>query len=365
MERNKKSITLRNLKKRKNIKKICFLLPEKSRLRANKISHKREDTIKELGLKKYSQTLGYLIQNAAEERFPFYASFKVTLRCQYTCEFCNCWRGPKNDLSTEDIKKILQNLGRSSIHMVSFEGGDPLMREDLLELLQESHRQPFYTMLTTSQKDLLSYPWKEFEKYVDFLEVSIDEGHGNLHYFDILEDINQYDMVLCVQTVVRDKDVSEMEWKVKRCSEAGSKILLMPAVQLEEGKYHFPALDEMEMEIRRLKKAYPGVIITPNSYFRRMQWASGGCSPNSILIDADGSLIYPCRTLENKTVKLQETELMDYLVSTDAQAQRETMQYCTKRCGWYQHFATSSFTNPLDFWDAFSPYFHDFLQKTK
>lgn len=319
--------------------------------------------IKQLGLKKYAKTASYVVQNMARERFPFYASFKVTRRCQYTCEFCNCWRGPKNDLSTDDCIAILQNLGRSSIHMVSFEGGDPLMRDDLLTLLEESHRQPFYTMLTTSQKNLLSYPFDQYQKYVDFLEVSIDEGHGNLDYFDILEDINAFDMVLCVQTVVRQADILEMEWKVKRCAEAKSKILLMPAVILEEGKYHFPDFDVFEAEVMRLKKEFPGVIITPKAYFRRMKWATGGCSPNSILIDADGSLIYPCRTLDWKTVKLQEHDLMEYLASEDANTKRDTMKTCTKRCGWYQHFATSGFTNPADFWDAFSPYFRDFLRK--
>ncbi len=84
---------------------------------------------------KYAQAVKHIVQNMAHERFPFYASFKVTLRCMYSCEFCNCWRGPKNDLPTEDIIKILQNLGRSSIMMTSFEG----VIRDILSFLRDQN----------------------------------------------------------------------------------------------------------------------------------------------------------------------------------------------------------------------------------
>lgn len=224
-------------------------------------------------------------------------------------------------------------------------------------------------MLTTCQKDFLSYPWDQYQKYVDFLEVSIDEGHNNLDYFDIIEEINKFDMSLCVQTVVRDQDISEMAWKAKKCHDVGCKILFMPAVHLEGEVYAFPKFDNFENEIKRLKIEYPGVVITPNAYLNRMKWTKGGCSPNSILIDADGSLIYPCRTLEEKTVKLQEVELLDYLNSQDAELRRTKMSDCTKQCGWYQHFATSSFTNPSDIKEALAPYareiFAPFFKKKK
>jgi MoaA/NifB/PqqE/SkfB family radical SAM enzyme len=312
-------------------------------------------------LAKYVFTLKYLALNAIQVRYPLYASFKVTMRCMYTCEFCNCWQAPKKDLTTEQCIQILQNLGRSSVLLVSFEGGDPLMRNDIIQLLQEAHRQPFYTMFTTSQKNLLSYDWHTLHKYIDFLEISIDEGHNNLHFFDMLTQINAYDMSVCVQTVVRKEDIAAMEQKVVKARAAGVKLLFMPAVSLEHAVNKYPHFATFATEVLRLKTKYPLTIITPNAYFKNVQKSPGGCAPNSILIDGDGSLIYPCRTLEQKTIKLYQEDLMAYLNSQDAVNKRQQMSACTKQCGWYQHFATSSFTNPLAFWDAIKPYVKDFV----
>lgn len=203
---------------------------------------------------KYAKTAKYLVQNWIREKNPFYASLKVTLRCQFTCDFCNIWNSPKFDLSTEDLKKIIRNLGRSSIVMTSFEGGEPLLRRDIEELLIEASKQPFYLMFTTSQKKLLSYPWENYQQYIDFLEISIDEGHNNLELFDVLHEINQYNMVVCIQTVVRRQDQSNIEEKVMRCWDAGCKILLMPAVALDRAENGYPEFSAFENEVMRLKK---------------------------------------------------------------------------------------------------------------
>ena len=321
--------------------------------------------VRSLPPSKYASTAKHLLQNWVREKNPFYASLKVTLRCQFTCDFCNIWSSPKYDLSTEDLKKIIRNLGRSSIVMTSFEGGEPLLRRDIEELLIEASKQPFYLMFTTSQRKLLSYPWEKYQKYIDFLEVSIDEGHKNLELFDVLHEINSYDMVVCVQTVVRKQDQNSMEEKVLRCFEAGCKILLMPATTLEGAEDGFPEFEAFEKEVMRLKAKYPRVIITPNSYFKRMKMKKGGCSPNSLVIDADGTLYYPCRTLELKSIKMQDNDLMEFINSQSAKEDRHTMANCERQCGWYQYFATAGFTHVSDFWDAFSPYFLDFMGKQK
>lgn len=96
-----------------------------------------------------------------------------------------------------------------------------------------------------------------------------------------------------------------------------------------------------------------------------MKMKKGGCSPNSLVIDADGTLYYPCRTLELKAIKLQDSDLMEFINSERAQADRHSMANCERQCGWYQYFATAGFTHISDFWDAFSPYFLDFMGKQK
>jgi len=315
--------------------------------------------VRRLNFSTYLKAARTVAGNYIRDKNPVYASFKVTSRCQFTCDFCNVWTNKRKDLTTDQCIKILKNLGRSSIFLCSFEGGEPLLRGDIEELMKEANRQPFYLMFTTSHRKLMEVPWERYQQYVDFLEISIDEGHDNPHFFDWLSDINKFDMVVCVQTVVREQDQFRMEEKVKRCYDAKCKILLMPAVTLEGTKHRFPQFDKFESEVARLKKVFPKTIITPQSFFRRVKMKKGGCSPNSIVIDSDGALYYPCRTLERKAIYLYEEDLTTYLNSVQANNERGCMAVCEKQCGWYQFFATAGFTRLSDFKDAVDPYLGD------
>ncbi len=320
--------------------------------------------IRKLSFKRYLQILNYSASNIFSRKgevYPFYGSLKVTSKCHFSCKFCDMKYFQTPDLNTGDIKKIIQNLGRSSLFLLSLEGGEPLLRNDIEEILTEAHKQPFYLLFTTSQKNLLDYPWEKYQNYIDFLHISIDEGHGNMHLFDQLKEINKFNMIVCVQTVVAKEDQDKLEEKVFKCFDSGSKILIMPAVHLDNTEDHFPDFDRLREQILNLKKKFPETIITPDSYFTAVKKKTGGCSPSSIIIDADGCLFYPCRTLKEKTLKLQESDLMEYILSSDAADRRNLMTSCTRQCGWYQYFATSRFSGISDFFDATGPYLREFF----
>jgi MoaA/NifB/PqqE/SkfB family radical SAM enzyme len=313
---------------------------------------------------KYAQTLKYLWYNYSHQEqgitYPFYASFKINQTCNFKCRFCNLWQEQSPGLPTTDVFKILDNLGKSSIFLLSMEGGEPLLRPDFLEVLQYTRRQPFYLMVTTSERGMTTnYPMREYCKYIDFLHISIDEGHVNLEMFDELEEYVAFGTSVCVQTVVTNKDIDRLDYKVRRCKEAGAKIVIMPAVHLEGTKNHYPEFFDFRDKVLNLKKQYPNVIITPNNFFKNIE--HGSCSTSSLVIDSDGSLFYPCRVLPYKTINLTEAPLMQFLRTQNAQKLRNVMTSCDKHCGWYQYFATSSFTSVSEAFGAIQPYFAEIL----
>lgn len=299
-----------------------------------------------------------------EDIYPFYASFKVTHKCKFRCKFCNVWKENVPDLDTEDAKKVIENLGRSSVVVTSFEGGEPLERDDIMELLKHARKQPFYLLFTTSQRDLLDYPIEELSKYIDFFHVSIDEGHNNLNMFDNLPEIvrRARDSVVCVQTVVTNDDIGALEEKVKLCHEAGSKSVIMPAVHLDNTKDYFPELQKFKELCETLKVKYPNTVIDPGGYFDNIL-KEHGCSSSSIIIDSDGQLFYPCRTLDQRVCNLVDTDLTEFLKSPEGTKHRKQMAECDRRCGWYQYFATSSFASPREIASALKPYYEDIMKK--
>jgi len=310
-----------------------------------------------LPLQKYVKTMSYAFSNyvARDCIYPFYASYKVTHKCSLRCEFCNVWMEDTPDLKKEDVFKVLDNIANSSIIVLSIEGGDPLVRKDLGDILEYAHQKPFILFFTTNGHLLHKRPMEEYGKNIDYLHISIDEGHDNLEFFDRLEEFQSYGPEICIQIVVTKDTISALEDKVKRINEVNARTVVMPACHLDGTDDYYPDPDKFSKEIVRLKKKYPNTITTPKGFLKNIN-KSHGCSTSSIIIDSDGGLFYPCRTVGERIYNFTEGSFMEFLKTNKAKIAREDMKKCPRSCGWYQYFATDVFSSPISFVSSFSPY---------
>ncbi len=308
-----------------------------------------------LSIQAYLRTLKGLFHNMtyAEPVFPFYASFKLTSRCHFGCPFCNVKKDPVPDLSTADIKAVLRNLSRSPVLMTSFEGGEPLLRPDIGELLKYARSCSFYLLFTTSVKNLETYPLEEYAKYIDFLHVSIDEGHDNLELFEKLPYLCRLPLDVSVQTVVTSETIDSLDEKVKRCYDCGSNIVIIPAAKMDNAQDLFPDMESFAKKLKYLRKLYPNTIHTPSGFFDA--YKRGKCSSSSVIIAPDARLYYPCHILGTKGPDLRVTDLSTWLRSQEAVDMRKTMQRCSRNCGWYQYYAINSYTSVSSVIDTLKP----------
>jgi MoaA/NifB/PqqE/SkfB family radical SAM enzyme len=315
--------------------------------------------MKKLPVSKYLQTMRYAAANyvARECIYPFYASFKVTHVCSLKCSFCNVWREKTPDLKKEDVFTVIDNIANSSIVVLSLEGGDPLVRIDLGEILQYAHQKPFYLFFTTNGHLLDKRPMKEYGKHIDYLHISIDEGHDNLKFFDRLEEFQNYGPEICIQIVVTKGTLLSLEEKVKRVYEVNARTVIMPACHLDGTDDYYPDPKDFRAEILRLKKKYPNTITTPKGFLDNIN-APHGCSPSSVIIDSDGGLFYPCRTVGKHLYNFTEGLFMNFLKTPEAKRARTAMKECNRSCGWYQYFATDVFASPRSLYSSISPYIH-------
>ncbi|MBP1661797.1 MAG: putative Fe-S oxidoreductase [Thermoplasmatales archaeon] len=313
--------------------------------------------MKKLPARKYLSTLQYAAMNylAKECIYPFYASFKVTHICSLKCSFCNVWREKTPDLSKEDVFKVIDNIANSSIVVLSLEGGDPLVRKDLGEILQYAHQKPFYLFFTTNGHLLDKRPMTEYGKHIDYLHISIDEGHGNLEFFDRLEEFQSYGPEICIQIVVTKETLPALEGKVKRVFDVNARTVVMPACHLDGTDDFYPDPMQFQAEILRLKQKYPNTITTPKGFLDNIN-KPHGCSTSSVIIDSDGGLFYPCRTVGKHLFNFTEDSFMEFLRSDEAKQARVAMDQCNRSCGWYQYFATDVFASPRSLYSSLSPY---------
>ncbi len=71
-------------------------------------------------------------------RRPLLAVFQVNLRCNSSCGYCNL---PLNEgryeMSREEIRNVFAGLYKDGLRFVFVQGGEPLLRRDLLDILQD------------------------------------------------------------------------------------------------------------------------------------------------------------------------------------------------------------------------------------
>lgn len=303
----------------------------------------------------YLPTLLGLWKNfhSREAIYPFYASFKITSKCHYHCPFCNMKQKKTRDLSTDIIKKILDNISRSSVLLTSFEGGEPLLRDDIGSLLRYARKCKFYLLFTTSVRNIWDYPLEEYSRYIDFLHISIDEGHENLEMFDLLPELVKLPTQVSVQVVVTKDTVESLEKKVEMCYTAGANIVVIPASPMEGARNCFPDINKLEKHITYFNKRYPTCIHTPEGYFDT--YRKRKCSTASIIIAPDGYLYYPCHILEEKGPDLSKEDLSTWLASREAYIARQKMKACKKNCGWYQYYSIDSYLSPWTICKSLKP----------
>jgi len=103
---------------------------------------------------------------------PYHVQWMVTRRCNYRCRGCNVWQEQDTrELSTEKIKKgldILKNLG---VVEIVFSGGNPLMREDMGEIIKYASRS---FMTTVYDNGSIAGQKIEALRPASFVAISID-----------------------------------------------------------------------------------------------------------------------------------------------------------------------------------------------
>jgi radical SAM protein with 4Fe4S-binding SPASM domain len=103
-----------------------------------------------------------------------------TYRCNNNCYFCYTG-GPHKvkELKTADWKKIIANLWDSGIPQIVFTGGEPTLRDDLIELIESSKE--FVTGLVTNGRALASLAAALNRAELDYVQISLESHLPEVH----------------------------------------------------------------------------------------------------------------------------------------------------------------------------------------
>lgn len=85
-------------------------------------------------------------------RAPIFVWWDVTYACNLHCRQCYSSAGKvhPNELSTEEAKRLIRELGEMKVFYIYFLGGEPLLREDIFELAKCARECKIATMMSTN-----------------------------------------------------------------------------------------------------------------------------------------------------------------------------------------------------------------------
>jgi MoaA/NifB/PqqE/SkfB family radical SAM enzyme len=115
--------------------------------------------------------------------FPFvkpkFINFGLTHRCNLRCKICGTWEANpdlKEELTLEELKKVIAEIASWGKINISFAGGEPLIRkEDLLECIKFAKEKGLTTHVTTNGTLMDEKTARQIvSSGLDFLQISLD-----------------------------------------------------------------------------------------------------------------------------------------------------------------------------------------------
>jgi len=121
----------------------------------------------------YSQKALSLLKRSLTPNRPYHAQWLLTRRCNYRCRSCNVWREPQNveEISTDEVKLGLDVFRKLGVIEVVFSGGNPLLREDMGEIIDYASR---FFITTIYDNGSLVAEKIDALRSADFVAISLD-----------------------------------------------------------------------------------------------------------------------------------------------------------------------------------------------
>lgn len=136
-------------------------------------------------------------------RFPLAISWYLTYQCNYNCKYCAIpSRYTGDEIKTSDIFSIIDRLSKIGTMIISFCGGEPLLRDDIGEIINYCRSRDIKVSLI-SNGELVPKKIK-FLKNVNALRLSFD---GPFFIHDKLRGRGAYEKVIKAVSIAKENKI--------------------------------------------------------------------------------------------------------------------------------------------------------------
>lgn len=111
-------------------------------------------------------------------RYPISVTFLITYRCNFQCNYCDVYNCDEREMTTTEIFAMIDELVTLGMRRFGINGGEPLLREDIGEIVSYAKKKNLFVTLFTNGSLVL----KNIDKLkgLDILLISLD-GPRDIH----------------------------------------------------------------------------------------------------------------------------------------------------------------------------------------
>ena len=182
----------------------------------------------------------------ARPKAPLWLLAELTYRCPLHCVFCYNpldYAKHETELTTAEWVRVLQEGRKLGAAQLGFSGGEPLMRDDLEEMVQEARRLGYYSNLITSGIGLTEKRIKAFKDGgLDHIQLSFQDSTREMNDFlsstrtfdlkhKVAQLVKQYDYPMVLNVVLHRLNIDHIERILEMAEQLGVEYLELANTQ--------------------------------------------------------------------------------------------------------------------------------------
>jgi MoaA/NifB/PqqE/SkfB family radical SAM enzyme len=181
-------------------------------------------------------TIGFLKERLLERKIPLLVSWLLTNRCNYQCKYCSIWNKQTKELNFNQARYIINELSKCGTKVISFSGGEPLLREDIGRIIDYCSQKGIYTKLTTNGS-LVAKKIDEI-KNVNVVKLSFD-GPSEVHdlhrqpgsYRNVIDAarlLKEYNINVIFNCVISKLNIGYLDYILRNAEQLNIKVTFQP-----------------------------------------------------------------------------------------------------------------------------------------
>jgi PqqA peptide cyclase len=257
---------------------------------------------------------------------PLWLLAELTYRCPLQCPYCSNpldYAAAGEELTTEQWLKVFAEGRQLGAVQLGFSGGEPLVRQDLTELIQGARQLGYYTNLITSGVGLDEGKVASFKTAgLDHIQISFqasDESVNNMlagsekafqQKLRMAREVKAQGYPMVLNFVTHRHNIDQIDRIIELCVELEADFVELATCQYYGWGYHnrewlMPSLEQLQFaEARtqawREKLAVEGraiklIFVTPDYYEERPKACMNGWGSMFLTVAPDGVAL-PCHS---------------------------------------------------------------------